>query len=157
MWWRLVISSSSSAHYFFFFPPRGLGLEGEKKITSLRNNSLTLTCSFFRAREIGGFSLEPVDTFSPCDYTRSHQHLTRGFRAHGSAIYKHHPGIPETYVTAESTGFVCPWARRNQAILFIVGQRLSGSDGVLHQRSPKSRPGNTQYAAYRSLQGRALL
>ena len=81
--------------FFFFLFARGRGWR-EREKTSLINNSLTLTCSFFRAKEIGGFSLELVDTFSPCDYTRSHQHLPRGFRAHGSAIYKHHPGIPET-------------------------------------------------------------
>ena len=50
-------------------------------------------------------------------------------------------------------GFVSPWARRNQTILFIMEEPLSGSDGVLHQSSPKSRSGSTQYATYRRLKG----
>lgn len=51
-----------------------------------------LICS---AKEVRGFSFELVEAYSPSDYTWSYQHLTRGCREHGSAIYKHYPRIPE--------------------------------------------------------------
>lgn len=70
------------------------GEKNEKEIT-LRDNSLTGICSFLELKK-WEVSLERVDAFSPSDYTRSHQHLTRGCGEHGSAIYKHHPRIPET-------------------------------------------------------------
>lgn len=52
----------------------------------------------FSAKEVRGFSSELIEAYSPSDYTWSHQHLTRGYCEHGSAIYKHHPRIPEALV-----------------------------------------------------------
>lgn len=139
--------------FFFFFFARGRGWK-EREKTSLRNNSLTLTCSFFRAQRNRRFLLgacwhflalrlhavtSTFDTWVPCAWQRYLQTLSRDSR--------------DSYVTAESTGFVSPWARRNQTILFIMEEPLSGSDGVLHQSSPKSRSGSTQYATYRRLKG----
>ena len=139
--------------FFFFFFARGRGFKVREK-TSLRNNSLTLTCSFFRAQRNRRFLLgacwhflalrlhavtSTFDTWVPCAWQRYLQTLSRDSR--------------DSYVTAESTGFVSPWARRNQTILFIMEEPLSGSDGVLHQSSPKSRSGSTQYATYRRLKG----
>lgn len=87
-----------------FFFCTGQGLEGERK-TSLRNNSLTLPCSFLGPTEIGGF-LELVghflalrlhavtstfDTWVPC-------------AAWQRLFTNTHPGIPDSYVTAGEYG-----------------------------------------------------
>lgn len=86
MRWDSVISSISSSHWFINFGgwEEGEGRLKKKKKISFRNNSLTPPCTFWGAKKIGGFSLELVDTSSPSHYTRSHQHLTRGYCAHGS-------------------------------------------------------------------------
>lgn len=84
-------------NFFFFCGVWGGDGEWDKeKKSRLGKISRHPHALFQDQRKTRGFSLELVDTFSPSDYTRPHQHLTHGYRAHGSAIYKHHPGIPET-------------------------------------------------------------
>lgn len=132
-------------HFLQFFFPLFFFLwemEGEKKI-SPGNNSLTPTCSFFRAKEIGGFSLELVDT------SHSHVNIWHVGSMHMAALFTNTIQGFQSLLCNSWEYRLCVSLGAEESNSLIHSQRALVWLWWGHESRIKvSRSGSTQYAVF---------